>query len=132
MIRDNVVNENTYPLTRTLINQDWLTTPAYVSQNRFENIVSPAIIFNNPTDYPLEVSGDLSKIKGYIVNPRRLDLIIPPQSNKQQVITIESDSGSKIDLLSLHFIEIELKGSYKYDTVVYELPLQRKLLLNWK
>jgi hypothetical protein len=132
MIRDNVVNENTYPLTSTLINQDWLTTPAYVSQNRFENVVSPAIIFNNPTDYPLEISGDFSNINGYTVNPQRLDLIIPPQSNKQQVITIESASGSKIDLLSLPFIEIELKGSYKYDTVVYELPLQRKLFLNWK
>lgn len=132
MIRDNVVNENTYPLTRTLINQDWLTAPDYVSHNRFEDLVSPEIIFNNPTEYPLEISGDFSNIKGYTVNPRRLDLIIPPQSSKQQVITIESASGSKIDLLSLPFIEIELKGSYKYDTVVYELPLQRKLFLNWK
>ena len=132
MIRDNVVNENTYPITSTLINQDWLTTPAYVSQNRFETLVSPAIIFNNPTDYPLEISGNFSSIKGYTIKPQRLDLIIPPQSNKQQVITIESASESKIDLLSLPFIEVELKGSYTYDTVVYEFPLQRKLFLNWK
>ncbi len=69
MIRDNVVNENTYPLTSTLVHQDWLTTPAYVSQNRFEALVSPAIIFNNPTDYPLEITGDFSNIKGYTVNP---------------------------------------------------------------
>ncbi len=132
MIKDDVVNENTYPITSTLLHQDWLTTPEYVSQNRFEDVVSPAIIFNNPTDYPLEISGDFPNINGYTVNPQRLDLIIPPQSSKQQVITIESAGGSKIDLLSLPFIEIELKGSYKYDTVVYELPLQRKLLLNWK
>ena len=132
MIRDDVVNENTYPITSTLINQDWLITPKYVSQNRMEESVRPVIIFNNPTSYPLEISGDLSNLEGYTVAPRRLDLIIPPQSNKQQVITIESAGGSKIDLSSLPFIEIELKGSYQYDTIVYELPLQRKLFFDWK
>ena len=132
MIKDNVVNENTFPLTSTLINQDWLTTPEYVSQNRFETLASPAIIFHNPTDYPLEISGDFSSINGYTIKPQRLDLIIPPQSNKQQVITIESAIESKIDLSSLPFVEVELKASYTYDTVVYEFPLQRKLFLQWK
>ncbi len=132
MIRDNVVNEITLPLTSTLINQDWLITPAYVSQNRFETLVTPVLIFKNPTDYSLEISLDVPSIKDYTIKPQRLDLIIPPQSNKEQVMTIESACESKIDLLSLPFIELELKGSYTYDTIVYELPLQRKLLLNWK
>jgi hypothetical protein len=132
MIKDDVVNENTHPITSTLINQDWLITPKYVSQNRMEESVSPALIFNNPTSYPLEISGDFSNLEGYTITPRRLDLIIPPHGNKQQVITIESSGGSKIDLASLPFIEIALKGAYRYDTVVYELPLQRKLFFDWK
>jgi predicted phosphodiesterase len=132
MIRDDIVNENTHPITSTLINEDWLITPRYVSQNRIEETVSPVIIFNNPTIYPLTVSGDLPNSDSYTAKPQRLDLIISPQSNKQQVIIIESASDSKIDLSSLPFIEIELMGSYKYDTIVYELPIQRKLFIDWK
>ena len=132
MIRDDVVNEKTYPITSSLIKQDWLITPTYVSENRFEETISPAITFNNPTDYPLSISGELPNSGIYRSRPQRLDLIIPPQSNKQQVITINSATKSQIDLASLPFIEFELTGSYTYDTVVYEIPVQRKLFLTWK
>ena len=130
MIKDNVVNENTFPLTSTLINQEWLTTPEYVSQDRFETLASPAIIFHNPTDYPLEISGDFSSIKDYTIKSQRLDLLIPPQSNKQQVIIIESANESKIDLSSLPFIEVELRHPIPMTRLFTNFPCRENCFYN--
>ena len=93
--------------------------------------MSPVIFFNNPTDYPLKISGELSNLEGYTVQPGRLDLTIPPQTDRQQVLTIKPAVDSIIDLSSLPFIEIELLGSYRYDTIIYEIPALKKLLLAW-
>ncbi|HEC42926.1 MAG TPA: hypothetical protein ENI20_08885 [Bacteroides sp.] len=132
MIRDDIVNEKTHPITSTLIKQEWLITPTYVSENRYAETLSPSITFNNPTDYPLKISGDFPQTASFTSNPQKLDVIIPPQSTKKQMITITSASNSKIDLASLPFIELELSGSYTYDAVVYEIPAHRKMYLNWK
>ncbi len=45
MIKEDVVNETTFPITQTLINEDWVMTPTYVSANQFEPSISPEIIF---------------------------------------------------------------------------------------
>ncbi|MEN8229651.1 MAG: metallophosphoesterase [Bacteroidota bacterium] len=132
MIKDDVVNENTYPFTSTLMNQDWMTAPGYVAQNRVEDSVTPSILFNNPLDYPLKISGSLSNLDGYVIEPHSIDLLIPSHGEREQSITIKSTSGSGIDLSLLPFIEIELLGSYNYDTIVYEIPAHKKLLLSWK
>ncbi|MFC2116570.1 hypothetical protein ACFLTU_08835, partial [Bacteroidota bacterium] len=68
----------------------------------------------------------------YTVKPGRLDLVVPPRSSQPQLITIQSASSSKIDLAALPFIEIELKGAYMYDEVIYDIPVRRKLIFNWK
>ena len=70
-------------------------------------------------------------MEGFTVQPGRLDLTIPPQTEGQQVLTIKSAVDSIIDLSSLPFIEIELLGSYRYDTIVYEIPALKKLFLAW-
>ena len=132
MIKDDVVNENTYPITNTLIKQNWITTPGFVAQNMVEDSVTPVIIFNNPSNYPLKISGNFSNIEGFTIEPQSVDLIIPPNSEKKQSLTIKSDNESKIDLSLLPFIEIELMGSYNYKEEVYELPARKRLLLNWK
>ncbi len=132
MIKDDIVNANTYPVTSTLINQDWMTTPGYVAQNRVEDSVNPVIVFNNPLDYPLKISGALPVLKGYIIEPQRIDQLIPPHGEKEQSITIKSAGESGINLSLLPFLDIVLLGSYHYDTIAYELPAHKKLLLNWK
>ena len=131
MIRDNIVNKETLPITSTLMDGQWLTTPTYVSENRFQESVSPVIFFSNPTQYPLTISGELSNLEGYTVQPGRLNLTIPPLTDRQQVLTIKSANNSIIDLSSLPFIEIELLGSYMHDNIVYEIPALKKMLLTW-
>jgi hypothetical protein len=71
-------------------------------------------------------------MEGYTIQPERLDLTIPPQTDRQQVLTIKSAGNSIMDLSALPFIEIELLGSYSYDTIVYEMPAPKKLFLAWK
>jgi hypothetical protein len=131
MIRDNIVNKETLPIINTIIDGLWLTTPTYVSENRFQESVSPVIFFSNPTQYPLTIFGELSNLEGYTVQPGRLDLTIPPLTDRQQVLTIKSANDSIIDLSSLPFIEIELLGSYMHDNIVYEIPALKKMLLTW-
>ncbi len=132
IIKEDVVNKNTYPITSTLIMQNWMTIPRHVSPNQFMTSLTPTIIFNNPTNYPLKISGDLSNMVNHTTQPQEINLVIPPKGNKQQMITIESADESKIDLAELPFIEIELLGSYIYEGIVYEIPARKKIFPDWK
>ncbi len=132
IIKENVVNENTYPITNTLIDELWLVTPSYVSQNEFEKSISPVIIFNNPTSYPLKIFGNLPNRANYRISPQKIDLTIPPHNKQTQQLTITSNTDSLLNLSTLPFVEVSLQGAYRFDTVTYELPATKRLLLDWK
>ena len=132
MIKEDVVNETTFPITQTLINEDWVMTPTYVSANQFEPSISPEIIFNNPTAFPLQVSGNFPLLPGYKISPEKIDLVIPANSRLKQTIVIRSVNNSILDLSALPFIEIKLNGAYQFDTLNYALPSKKQLNLNWK
>lgn len=132
LIKDDIVNENTYPITNTLIDENWLITPSYVSQNKVGKSVSPVIIFNNPTPYPLKISGNLSGMAGYKISPQKIDLTVPPHTKQNQLLTLTSTADSTLDLSALPFAEISLQGAYRFDTATYELPATKRLLLDWK
>jgi len=132
LIKENIVNEKTYPITNTLIDENWLIAPSYVSQNKVEKSIAPTIIFNNPTDYPLKISGILPDMTSYKINPHKFELTIPPHTKQNQLLTITSTGNPTLDLSTLPFIEVSLHGSYRFDTVNYELPATKRLLLDWK
>ena len=130
LIKDDVVNNNTFPITNTLSRGNWLVIPKYVVQKKRADTIRPVIIIKNPAEYPLTVTGDLSYIKDYSVEPRKIDLVIPPFAEKRQWITIRSANGKKMDLSALTHFKIELTGSYEYDTIVYKLPASKYLILD--
>ena len=49
LIKEDIVNEKTFPVTQTLINEDWITTPTFVLPHQLERSVSPERFFSNPT-----------------------------------------------------------------------------------
>jgi len=131
LIMDDVVNNNTYPIVNTLTRGAWLVVPKHMTQNRWTDTIRPVIILQNPTKYPLIVAGDFSNIKGYSIQPQKINLVVPPFGEKRQWIIIRSSTGPQIDLSTMNDFNIKLTGTYKYDTVVYKLPASKKLLLEW-
>ena len=97
-----------------------------------EDSIHPTIVFNNPTSYPLKVSGNLSNDKGYHISPEKISLTLPPHTKESQQLTVTSSTNSRLDLSKLNSIEINLTGSSQYDTVQYQLPGKKQLLLSWK
>jgi predicted phosphodiesterase len=132
IIKEDVVNEKTYPITNTLIDENWISTPTYVSTNQIEKRVTPEILFNNPTPYPLKVTGSLPTIPGYTINPEKIDLTLAPNTKKVQPVVITSSKNAAIDLSALPFINISLNGAYQYDTVNYQMPSKKRLKLEWE
>ncbi len=88
--------------------------------------------FNNPTAFPLQVSGNFPLLPGYKISPEKIDLVIPANSRLKQTIVIRSVNNSILDLSALPFIEIKLNGAYQFDTLNYALPSKKQLNLNWK
>ncbi len=132
LIKDDIVNENTYPVTNTLIDENWLVTPSYVTQNKFEKSLSTGIIFNNPTPYALKISGNLANTTSYKISPPKIDITIPPQTQQNQLLIITPIADSMLDLSEMSFVEISLQGIYRIDTVTYALSAKKRLLLDWK
>ncbi|NCU04680.1 MAG: hypothetical protein GXC73_11905 [Chitinophagaceae bacterium] len=133
IIKDDVVNEQTHPLTQTLINEQWLIPVPFVAEKQFEQKITATIEFSNPTNYPLKISGNTSKhVKGYKISPETIELVIAPKSKQQQQVIITKADQSFIDMKSLTEIEIELTGEYTRNNITYALPAKKKLLLSWK
>jgi len=132
IIKNDVVNEKTFPVTQTLINETWITTPTYVSAHQFEKSVSPEIIFNNPTSYPITINGSLPHLNGYTIFPESVDFVLPPGGKKTQQLIITKQDRSFVDLSSLPYVDIQLQGAYRIDTVSYQLPSNKKLTLEWE
>jgi hypothetical protein len=132
LIKEDVVNEKTQPITSMLIDQTWLVTPSYVSEKQLEESIHPTILFNNPTSYPLKVSGNLSNNKGYRISPEKISLTLSPRSKESQQLKVTSSDNASLDLSKLNSIEINLTGSSQYNTVQYQLPGKKQLLLSWK
>jgi hypothetical protein len=132
LIKEDVVNEKTQPVTSMLIDQTWLVTPSYVSGKQLEESIHPTILFNNPTSYPLKVSGNLSNNKGYRISPEKISLTLSPRSKESQQLKVTSSDNASLDLSKLNSIEINLTGSSQVDTVQYQLTAKKQLLLSWK
>jgi predicted phosphodiesterase len=132
IIKEDVVNANTYPLTQTLINQDWLSPVPFVSEHQKEKNIKVEVLFSNPTSSPLKVSGQLCPLKGYTIYPCAIDLTIAPNSEKVQPLILSKKDKSLIDLSSLTSLPIVLDGEYVYKGVSYKLPASKELLLSWK
>jgi predicted phosphodiesterase len=132
LIKEDIVNEKTFPVTQTLINEDWITTPTFVLPNQFERSVSPEMIFSNPTSYPLIITGSLPKINGYMVTPGNLNITLPPKTKKTQFLTISSTDNTDVDLSILPYIDIELYGTYQLGKDTFQLPSKKRLSLDWQ
>lgn len=132
LIKEDIVNEKTFPLTQSLINEDWISTPTFVFNHQFEKSVSPGIIFYNPTSSPLRITGNLPRIDGYIISPDHIDTIIPPKTKKVQTVTITSLNKNDVDLSMLPFVDIELNGTYILGKDTFQLPSKQRLVLDWK
>ena len=132
IIKEDVVNEKTFPVTQTLINEDWISVPTFVLPHQFERSVSPEIFFENPTSYPLTVTGSLPNLPGYKISPENINITLPAKSKKTQTITIASIDRSNIDLAALPFIDIQLQGIYQLEKDIYQLPSKKRLLLDWR
>lgn len=133
IIKEDVVNEKTHPITETLIDQNWLLPIPFVSDHQQEKKVDAELIFNNPTNYPLKITGNLNKhITAYRIEPASVDMVIAPQKKIAQPITISKKDGSLIDLALLPSVDIELTGEYEYNKTKYSIPAEKKLLLSWK
>lgn len=132
IIKEDVVNEKTFPLTQSLINEEWMSTPVHVFQHQFEKSITPEIIFNNPTKSPLTISGNLPKIAGYTISPASIDMVLPPGAKKSQPITVTNSDNMNVDLSNLRFIDVELDGSYTFGADTFQLPSKKRLVLDWK
>jgi predicted phosphodiesterase len=132
LIKEDIVNKKTFPVTQTLINEDWITTPTFVLPNQFERSVSPEMIFSNPTSYPLIITGSLPKINGYMVTPGNLNITLPPKTKKTQFLTISSTDNTDVDLSILPYIDIELYGTYQLGKDTFQLPSKKRLSLDWQ
>lgn len=132
VIKEDVVNENTYPLTQTLINHEWLFPIPFVSEHQREKNITAEIVLKNPTLYPLKVSGKLCKPNGYHFTPCNIDLTIEPNSKMIQRITVSKTDNSYIDISKLQSLDILLNGEYIYSGTNYMIPASKKLLLSWK
>lgn len=131
IIKEDVVNEKTHPITNTLINGNWFITPSYVAEKRMEKELNLNIQFNNPTAYPLDVTGKLLHDL-YQITPEIVKITIPANSVRNQSIKIHSKNNQLIDLAKLTSIDLTLNGSYTFDSFKYEIPAQKQLLTSWK
>ena len=131
IINEDVVNEKTHPITNTLINGNWFLAPPYVAEQRMEKELTLNIEFNNPTAYPLYVSGRLFNDL-YQVSPEILEVKIPSNEKTNQVIKIQPKNNQTIDLANLTSIDLTLIGSYIFESFKYEIPNKKQLLISWK
>lgn len=132
LIREDIVNEKTFPVTQTLINEDWITTPTFVSPHQFERSISPQIFFSNPTSYPLVITGSLPKVNGYEITPVTLNITLPPKTKKTQLLTISSTDNTDVDLSMLRYIDFGLYGTYQLGKDTFQLPSKKRLALDWQ
>lgn len=133
IIKEDVVNERTHSITQTLINEDWLLPVPAVSVAQKTKSVAAEILLNNPTDFPLKVSGNLNHPgSAIVIHPSVLEITLPPQTKKQQQVVLTGKNGAAIDLEKFPYVDISLQGEYHYDETFYSLPANKKLLLSWK
>lgn len=132
IIKEDIVNENTYPLTQTLIDQEWMFPIPFVSEHQKEKNITAEIVLNNPTLYPLKVSGNFCNQSGYNFTPCNIVLTLAPNSKIIQPVTISKTDNLFIDLAQLSSVDISLNGEYIYKGTSYMLPANKKLLLSWK
>ncbi len=132
IIKEDVVNEKTFPVTQSLINQDWISVSPIVLPTQFPASISSEINFRNPTQYPLMVNGSLPQLPGYTITPTDVNLIIPPKTNQKQTVTIATTDKSNIDLASLSFLDVQLNGTYQVDKIVYQLPAKQRIRFEWE
>jgi len=133
IIKEDIVNEQTHPITETLIEQNWFVPIAFVADHQMEKSIGAEIAFKNPTNYPLEITGDWGIIdSNYQIIPKEIKVTIPPQTEMIQKINILKKDNSTIDLATLPFLDISLTGKYIYNKTIYSIAASKKLLFSWK
>jgi len=132
IIKEDVVNEKTFPLTQSLINQEWISVPVTVLPHQFEKSVTSEIIFSNPAPSPITISGNLPKIPGYTISPATINMDLAPGSKKNQQVTITATDKSDIDISMLPKMDIELNGTYIYGADTFQLPSKKRMKLEWQ
>lgn len=133
IIKEDIVNETTYPMTQTLINETWFQPVPSVSEQQVEKKIQAEIVLHNPTSHPLKVQGNLNKyLQAYSVSPETVNITIKPGDKITQPLVITQKNGSLINLGTLPDIDVELTGSYTYGQTDYAIPAKKKLLLSWK
>ncbi len=132
IIKEDVVNEQTHPITESLIDQTWLRAVPFVSEHQWEKTLSTEIILTNPTNYPLKVSGRLGEESNYSIQPSSLELVVAPATTITRQLLITKKNAALIDLDSMSSVDITLTGEFMYSGTSYSLPAAKKMLLSWK
>ncbi|MES2005594.1 MAG: metallophosphoesterase [Bacteroidota bacterium] len=132
IVKEDVVNEKTFPLTQTLIDENWMHIRPVVSEQQWEKTITAQIEFENTNAVPLVVSGNLCAKNGYHISPCNIDITIAPKQKISQQIVIANKNNMRIDLAKLSSIDLTLNGSYMYNNTSYLIPATKKLLLSWK
>ncbi|MEJ2629109.1 MAG: metallophosphoesterase, partial [bacterium] len=80
IISDDIVTEDIYPQVQLLRLGEWFQiTPIVHSQPEFYTLQG-TLIFNNPTDSPLQVSGRIKKVHDLSVDPSHIKCTVPPDT----------------------------------------------------
>lgn len=132
IIKEDVVNGQKHQITQTLIDEEWIKPVSYVSSLQKTKSVSVEVKLNNPTDFPVTITGAQLEQGLYKLHPAGIKRVLEPRQQLIQQFALTRKDGQLIDLAALPSVEIPLRATYTYDGYSYSLPASKPLLLSWK
>lgn len=131
ILPDDVVSDATYPLVDVLRRGAWWrVSPAVAPQRRVTSLTT-RLIFENPNDLPLRVTGTLTAKEELLFSPQVVDTVIAARSKLTLPVALTSQAG--LDLGSITQLPLELTGAYRSDSgEPLALRSRKRLLLEWR
>jgi hypothetical protein len=133
ILPDDVVSDDTYPRVEALREGTWLRVePVVQTEPNFQHLPVP-LRLRNPTDYPLQVSGQLSPAAGVRFEPAQIDRVVAPQQTETVMVDVIAQ-GAPVSIHALNEagVDLILTGSYPVKKERLELPTHQRLRLDWR
>ena len=133
ILPDDVVSEDTYPRIQALREGTWLQVEPVVHAGPvFQRLTVPVRLLN-PTDFHLQVSGQLTPAAGVRFEPAQIDRVVAPhQTDTVNVEVIASGPEISIHALNEAGVDLILTGGYAVNGRQLELPTHQRLRLDWR
>jgi 3',5'-cyclic AMP phosphodiesterase CpdA len=129
---ENVVIEKDYPLVETLRNGNWFKADPVVAETDNIKELQTNLIFSNPTEQTLEVTGKLESQQNIQFVPRDLKLSIPAKSEHSIPLILKA-SNDNVRISKLDPVNLSLNGSFTDSrNRELKLPATQALLMDWK